>query len=115
MRPLLNFHFRKQHRGRDRRDWHTARFRAANAIEHFRLLARDFDPVQGGHRCSYDIDAPHQFIPAAIGIDLPYQHGQDLERLRQCSGGERKSTFDVLEVKTVGLALLFDFIDQFLT
>ena len=48
------------------------------------------------------------------GINLPHQHRQDLERLRQRARGQGKSAFDVFEVKAVGLALLLDFVDQLL-
>ena len=73
-----------------------------------------FNPVQRGQRRAHDVYAAHQFIRTAVGINLPHQHRQYLERLRQRARGQGESAFDVFEVKAVGLALLLDFVDQLL-
>ena len=73
-----------------------------------------FNPVERSQRRPDNVYASHQFIRPAVGIDLPHQHRQNLEGLRQRARGQSESAFDVFEVQAVGFALLLDFVDQLL-
>jgi hypothetical protein len=112
MRALLHFDFREKHCWGRSRHWHAARLSAADAIEDFDLVSGDHNAVQRRQRSSHNIDAPHQFIGAAVGINSPHQHRQNLKGLRHAALRQGESPLNVFEVESVGLALLLDFVDQ---
>ncbi len=56
----------------------------------------------------------HQFIGAAIGIHAPYHDGKNLKGLRRGALCQGKSALNVLEIKSVRLALLLYLIQQLL-
>ena len=76
------------------------------------MISGEQNAVHRGQRRADDIDAAHQFVGAAIGINAPDQNRQNLECLRHGTLGQRESSLDILEIKSVGLALFFNFVDQ---
>ena len=69
---------------------------------------------QGGERRTDNVDATHQFIGTPVGIHFVHDYGEHLECLRQLARGNRESTLDIVKIQSIGLALFFRFVDQFL-
>jgi len=72
------------------------------------------DARERGQWRSDNIHSAHQFIRAAIGVHLIYNHWQHLERLRQRTLCQREAALDIVEIKAVRFALAFYLVDQLL-
>src|SRR5580765_8441545 len=114
MAALLDFHFGKEHRGRNGGNRHAAGFGAADTVENVLLVACGYDPGERGERGADNIHAADEFVGAAVGINFVNDDGENLEGLRQLARGQRKAALNVVEVESVRLVLFFDLVDKFL-
>ena len=111
---LLNLKFRNENGRRNRGNRHAARFGAAIAVEYFGLVRCREDPSEARQGCADNVDASHEFIGPAIRIHPIHDQRNHLERLETRSSCGCVAACDMLEVKSVRLALPLDLVDQHL-
>src|SRR5580700_4382294 len=109
---LLHFQLGCENSGRGGRNRYGAGLRATVAVEYFRGIAGGHDFRERGQRRSDDIDAPDQFIRAAVGKHLVDHQREDLKGLRLSAPGEGETAGDVVNQQTERFSLLFDELDQ---
>src|SRR5580704_19664984 len=110
---LLHFNFRKEHRGRGRRNGDAARFGAADAVENVLFVASEENLRERKQRRANDVHAADKFVGTAVRVNAINHHGQNLKRLRGGAAGEREAALNIVEIKAVGLTLVLNFFDEF--
>src|SRR5579859_2970809 len=79
---LLDLDLGDKERRRCRRYGNAARLGAAITVEYFGLVRCRRDLSETRKRCAHDIDAAHQLIRPAIGVDAIDHQRNDRERLQ---------------------------------